>query len=195
MTFRMKLISGSLVAVAAILVVAPARAATVSINPPTEPVTASTATLQLIVTVDKTTVTPPAQIQLTLILTNTGANTATNVSIDNLLPVEFAYVNGQPTDLKALGDLAPGDTITKSYAVTIPAAVKTNRYVDEAIASATNADSIESTVTLDVRNGKVLGAADSTVETLAVTGTSPLLVMLLGLTFVVLGSVKIRKEL
>lgn len=195
MPLRLKLIACSLVAVVASFVITPVQAATVSINPPTEPVTAMTAALQLLVTVDQPTVTPPAKIQLTFILTNTGAASATNVAIDNLLPVEFAYVDGLPADLKALGDLAPGDTITKTYAVSIPATVKTNRYVDEAIASAANADSVESTVMLDIQNGKVLGAADSTVETLAETGMSPLVVMLLGLTFVVTGSVRIRKQL
>lgn len=168
------------------------RAASVGINPPSAPVVVAMAELKLTTAFDSASITPPGTVNLTFIVTNTGASVAKNVAIDNLLPVEFEYVKGAPAELKNLGDLAPGDTITKTYAVSIPTNVKTNRYVDEAIASAANADRIESIAAINVNNGKVLGAADSTTGTLAETGTSSLPLMTLGLLLLVLGVRKIR---
>lgn len=169
----------------------PAQAASVGINPPAAPVTVAMAELKLTVTFDTATVTPPGTVKLTFIVTNTGASTASNVAIDNLLPIEFSYVNGVPAELKNLGALASGDTITKQYDVTIPDGVATNRYVDEAIASAANSDSVESIAAINVNNGRVLGASDSAGGTLAATGTSSLAIIALGCLLIGLGSRKI----
>lgn len=170
----------------------PVQAATVSIDPPASPVAVAKTELQLVVTFDTTSVTPPASTRLTFTITNSGSVTATDVTIDNLLPTEFLYTSGQPTELTNLGELSPGASLTKTYAITIPATVATNRYVDEAIVSASNADSVESTIAIDVRNGEVLGATDVTGETLAATGVVPWLMFLFGLLLIATGAQKFR---
>lgn len=189
---RRPLIISALAVLLPVLFAYSAQAASVGINPPSTPVSVATAELKLTVAFSAASVTPPSDLSLTFIVTNTGATAAKSVAIDNLLPVEFSYTNGLPTELKNLGDLAPGDTISKEYAVTIPSTVKTNRYVDEAIASAANADSVESIAAINVNNGRVLGASDSTDGTLAATGTSSLAVILLGLICLGLGIRKLR---
>ena len=181
MTFMpRRLLSTFLIVLGFAAVIHPAQAASVGINPPAAPVVVTTAELQLTVAFSTTAIIPPGTVTLTLLVTNTGSSTAKNVTIDNLLPVEFSYTNGVPSELKHLGDLASGETISKEYAVTIPAGVATNRYVNEAIVSATNADSIESIAALNVNNGRVLGATDTTVGTLASTGTSSVAIIVLG---------------
>ena len=174
-----------------VVISGPARAATVGINPPSDPVTVAATELQLTTGFSQASITPPGSVTLTMVVTNTGAMTANNVAIDNLLPVEFSYTKGIPTELKNLGDLAPGDSIGKTYAITIPASVATNRYVDEVIASATNADSIEAIAALNITNGQVLGASDAT---LAATGTSPLVFILLGLMLIGFGIFQLRRQ-
>ncbi|MEK7637580.1 MAG: sortase B protein-sorting domain-containing protein [Patescibacteria group bacterium] len=165
-------------------------AAPVSINPPSAPVAVSRAELKLQVTVDQITVTPPSAVQLTFIVTNTGATAAQGVAIDNLLPVEFRYRDPDAAkQLTRLGNLAPGDTITKNYIVDIPASVKTNRYVNEAVASAANADSVQTDAALNITNGQVLGASDQ----LAETGQSPAVMFLVGILLLVSGLVVIRR--
>lgn len=188
---RSRILSTLFAALLTLLAMHPAQAASVGINPPSAPVTVAAAELKLTVAFSAAAVTPPSNVSLTLIVTNTGATTAKSVAIDNLLPVEFSYVNGLPTELKNLGDLAPGDTLSKEYSVTIPATVTTNRYVDEAIASAANADSVESIAAINVNNSRVLGASDSADGTLATTGNSSLAVIFLGFIFLGLGIRKI----
>ncbi len=189
---RLRLATIPLVVLAFVMLGRSVQAAPVSIDPPTTPVAVTTAKVRLAVTLDKTSVIPPATVRLTFVVTNTGTSTATHVAIDNLLPVEFSYVNGIPAALKNLGDLRPGQTITKSYVISIPASVKTNRYVDEAIVSADNADRVESTAALDVNNGQVLGATDATVGKLATTGGSPVVMILLGLLLAIFGAEILR---
>jgi len=169
----------------------PAHAASVSIDPPASPVAVAKTELQLVVTFDTSSITPPATTRLTFTIKNSGAVTATNVAIDNLLPTEFSYALGQPTELANLGELAPGASLTKTYMITIPSTVASNRYVDEAIVSASNADSVESTIAIDVRNGEVLGATD---ELLAATGTSTMLPTLFGLALIAIGAQKLLSQ-
>lgn len=180
-----------LVAIACFGTLHPAHAASVSIDPPASPVAVSKTELQLVVAFDTASVTPPATTQLTFTITNTGSTTATDVAIDNLLPREFSYTAGQPTELATLGQLAPGATLTKTYTITIPATVGTYRYVDEAIVSATNADSVESTVAIDVLGGQVLGVTD---EVLATTGTPTILPTLFGLVLIAIGALRFRQQ-
>lgn len=155
----------------------------VSINPPSAPVAVQKADLRLTVTFDQSTVTPPATVQLTFIVTNTGPVTAKRVGLANTLPVEFQYASATAATLENLGDLATGESITKSLAVNIPAEAKSNRYVDEAIASAANADSVETDLVIDVANGQVLGVSDQ----LAETGQEPWMIVLIGLGTIALG--------
>ncbi len=160
----------------------------VSINPPSAPVAVHKANLRLTVTVDQPAVTPPATVQLTFIVTNTGPVTAKRVGLANTLPIEFQYASATAASLENLGDLAAGESITKSLDVNIPAEAKSNRYVNETIASATNADSVETDVAIDVTNGQVLGASDQ----LAETGQDPWVLVLLGLGVIGLGVSLVR---
>lgn len=164
-------------------------AAPVSIDQPTTPATLTNAELKLTVAFDRSTATPPTTVDLTFIVTNTGSSVAQNVSLENTLPVAFTYRDPSAgAALAKLGDLASGDTISKTYAIDIPAGTAADRYVDEAIASAVNADSVQSEAPLDVTGGptgQVLGATDD--ATLAETGQSPVIVFTAGLILIALG--------
>lgn len=178
----------SLAVCTALLLAGPAVAESpVSINPPSAPVAAATADVKLTVAFAHSSVTPPASVTLTLIVTNTGSMAATAVKIDNSLPVEFAYHDPAAVKkLATLGNLAPGDTISKTLVINVPAGVKTNRYVNEAIASAANADPIQADAPIDVNNGQVLGATD---RTLAETGPGlwDVLMLVFGLIIMISG--------
>lgn len=187
MHFPFRLSTGALLTgllLTSFAVIRPAHAADVSINPPAVPVAVAQANLTVTVAFDKTSVTPPGIVELTFIVTNTGDVTARQVSLVNTLPVEFsADTTAMASQLKSLGDLASGDTVTKSYSIKIPAGTPTDRYVDEVVTSAANADSIQSTAALDVTNGQVLGATDTNPNVLAASGTpvSSLILWVFGL--------------
>lgn len=191
MSIRTRNIVFLLTAVVSFGVLHTAHAATVSIDLPTSPITVTKTELQLAISFDTPSVTPPAAAQLTLTVKNTGSATATNVAIDNLLPVEFLYTAGQPTELAQLGGIAPGASLTRAYAIAIPASVETQRYVDEAVASAANADSVEAIAALDVNSSQVLGASD---EILATTGGTPIVTSIFGLLFVGFGIYQLRPQ-
>ncbi len=169
------------------------QAATVGINPPGKPTSVPRTELLVTAGFNVTTANPPQAVTLTLIVTNNGASTALAVSIDNLLPTEFVYRNGLPTDLLEIGDLASGETVTKTYTISIPSTVKTNRYIDEVIVSATNADSVEAFAAIDITNGRVLGATDMNIGTLATTGISNLAFMAIGFLLLGLGIRKVSR--
>lgn len=162
-----------------------AQAATVGINPPTDGATVSTTTLNVTTTFSQPTVQTPGQVNWSIIITNTGSVLASTVSVSNELPTMFQYVE---TDVAAtlanLGDIAPGESIVKTFGVIVPATTAASRYVDEATVSAANVESQESDAAIDVISGQVLGAEDTN---LAVTGVSPLPVFVAGLVIVLIG--------
>lgn len=170
---------------ASIVVIHNAAAAPVSINPPSTPSTIITTALKVTTSFSETSVTTPAQVKWSVIITNTGSTMAKSVTVENVLPVEFAYAEkGVPATLKALGDLAPGDTIAKTFAVNIPDGITGNRYIDEVTVSASNVDAQQYNAAIDVNGGKVLGATDST---LAETGMSPIVIFSFGLLTILFG--------
>lgn len=153
----------------------------VAIDPPSDPVVLPRAELQMTLALDRTTVTVPATVTLTLIVTNTGAVSATDVVLVPEIPVGFKRID--TTDLSSIGALAPGDTISKQLQLSLPAGTPTDRYVTEVIASAANADSVQADVGLDVSGGRVLGSATE----LAQTGAMPWQVVTLGFVLLAFG--------
>lgn len=185
----------TLIAVFGVVFARPVRAAAeVSIDPPAQPVALRSAELRLTLGLDRTAVTAPSTVLLTVIVTNTGTTIARNLSIDNSLPIEFAYLDSTlANSLQHLGELAPGDTIQKSVKINIPSSVATDRYVDEVIASADNADSVQSDIAIDVSNGRVLGASTAEPQ-LAASGRVPTAVFALGALLIGLGALRLRQE-
>ena len=168
----------------------------VSIDLPAAPVAISQTTLKLTTLVDQQKVNTPATVKLTLIVTNTGAVKATNVRLDPTIPVEFTVSsNSALTGLKKLGSLEPGDTISKSLTLSVPANTKTNSYMIETVTAADNASSIQSDVGINVSNGQVLGASDTNLKVLPNTGYSPWAILLFGISLICSGLYQFHRNL
>ncbi len=144
------------------------------------------AALQLTVAADQKAVSTPGTLTYTVIVTNSGSVAAQNLKLADTLPAGFTYVDPNiHQELATLGSLGAGESLSKSVKAQVPASVVAGRYEYEVIASADNADSIQSFVGVDVTAGKVLGAS----TTLAETGASLLsrLVFVSGVVAIALG--------
>lgn len=158
---------GPLALVAGLLFGNSARAASpVSVNPPAAPVSASQTSLAFTVTADNTNVSAGQTVSVHVLVTNTGAVMAKHVRIDLPLPQGFQFVSAHSVGMLAsLGDLPSGETITKTVALKISAAVPADRYALEPVVAAANADATQAVVALNVQQQRVLGAMTSLPET------------------------------
>jgi uncharacterized repeat protein (TIGR01451 family) len=103
---------------------------------------------------------PGGEITYTVTITNTNAGnlTAENVNLVDRLPKEF-YFNSNKIAVNswALGNLAPGESKTVSYDVTVKTDTKNGTYENIAVASADNAPEVYDKVPLEIRDVKALG--------------------------------------
>lgn len=133
--------------------------APVSLNPPAAPVALAVPKLALRLTADDRTVSAPATITYTIVVTNDGAAKAADVGLEVTLPDEF-----RPTDpaaaktLTSLGDLAAQASIKKHLLATVPKGTMAGRYDLTVSAAATGAEPVQQTLSVTVEKGKVLGA-------------------------------------
>ncbi len=155
----------------------------VHLNPPATPVSVGAASLNYTRHTSVPRVTIPGSYTLTDVVTNSGAAVATNVHIQFDLPMGFSVNNASSVD-DALGDLAVGMTITRTYIVHVADTALPGRYPHEAIASAVNTDSVMADVLVDVTRPAVLGAS-----TLAETGQTPWAIFLAGCLFLAFGAI------
>jgi uncharacterized repeat protein (TIGR01451 family) len=146
--------------------------------------------LQLRKTVSKATVAPGDVITYKVEIKNTGTGSAINVILTDLLPIGFTF-NGTSDTTKEwkLGDIAVGETKTVSYKVKVGASVPNGSYENLAIAQADNHGKVTTSVPVNVKRGRVLGAAVDTgagIMDLAVAGV--------GLSLIILGFVLTRRK-
>jgi uncharacterized repeat protein (TIGR01451 family) len=141
----------------------------------TETTTVASAPILTITKVNDVTtfVNPGATVNYTVTVTNTtgATDTAHNVSVTDVLPAGFTFVSGgTSTKTFVLGELAPGASITTSYAATVSTTQTAGIYTNTATASATNAPAVSASSNVDVRVPEVLAAI--AIATLAITKTA-----------------------
>lgn len=113
---------------------------------------------------------PGNTVTYTVVVTNaaTANDTARNVVLHDVLPSGFTYVlgGGSSKDF-ALGDIAPGASVTTTYDAVISAAQAAGTYTNTATAKGSNTLTVSATSNVGVRVGEVLGI--TTVPALTIT--------------------------
>ncbi|MDX1535592.1 MAG: NEW3 domain-containing protein [Candidatus Spechtbacterales bacterium] len=123
---------------------------------PTPPSNPSSPTLTIDKSVSVEVTEPGAVISYTIVVTNIGNASANNVLLEDDLPAGFTYLEtGTNTRSWNLGNMFPGDSITRTYDVEVGSSVEPGDYVNTAIVSATNHG--QRSDTASVRVGEVLG--------------------------------------
>jgi uncharacterized repeat protein (TIGR01451 family) len=109
----------------------------------------------------------------TIVITNNGLATATDVVLTDELPTGLVYADfdGGQTREWQLGDLAPGKIIAINYLVNVSADASAGTYTNTAQTEATNHPPVFDTAALEVRK-IIVKAAEMTEPTLPETGFS-----------------------
>jgi len=164
----------------------------VSINPPSAPVVLPPASLTIVKKADATIVPAGKSVVVTLTITNTGANTAINVTAVDNLPVGWHYADPETSAvLKTLGDLTAGNRIKKTYSIAIDDELEPGRYVNKTVVSAANADAVEGLLALDITQPQVLGTADTQLAATGSTASLPV-IFLFGSAIALIGLIRLR---
>ncbi len=128
--------------------------------------------LSVTVNTDASTVHPGNDVTFTVVIENTGKETASSLVLRDTLPKGFTVV---PTSSSTYtyafeGTLEPGKSITAAYTATVSDNVTTGTYADNVTVSATLASSVNAHTAINVTIPRVKGA-----ETIAVTDPIPTL--------------------
>jgi len=128
-------------------------------------------------------------VKFKITIVNSGNQPAINVVVTDILPEGFSYQDGAKGTW-SLGDLAANDSREIDYAVKVKDDIKEGVYTNKAQIKADNHDLVNTTASLEIKEGKVLG------EKLAATGfsTADLLVLLSVLTTLIGSSIFLRRK-
>ena len=127
--------------------------------------------LTIVKSVDKEWVNPGDVATYTVTVANIGNDTAYNVQLDDLLPVDFTFVDyATGSHTWDLGDMEAGSDVTVTFVVVIGDDAKVGVYDNLAIASADNHGNVDDTAPLEVRIPTVL--ADEADPVLEIVKTS-----------------------
>lgn len=104
---------------------------------------------------------PGATVTYTVVVTNaTGAtDSAREVALTDVLPTGFTYVGGGTTATYALGTIAPGASVTKTYQAVISTQQVAGTYTNTASAKGTNTETVTATSAVEVRVPAILGTS------------------------------------
>ncbi|MFA6098649.1 MAG: DUF4215 domain-containing protein [Patescibacteria group bacterium] len=121
---------------------------------------------------DKAFTNPAGRITYTVTVTNNGDAPAMNAVLVDKLPAGLIYAGtkDQTTATWKLGDIAPTETITKTYQATVLPKTEPGKYVNTASVSADDVAKISANATVEVRKVAVLGAETDEDAALPVTG-------------------------
>lgn len=107
---------------------------------------------------------PGTTLNYTVVVTNSSSATlsAQNVILTDTLPAGFTYtVSGGATKVFALGNIAPGASVTTTYGAAISASQAAAIYTNTASAKGDNATMVSATSNVEVRVPRVLGVIPS----------------------------------
>ncbi|MFA6474239.1 MAG: NEW3 domain-containing protein [Patescibacteria group bacterium] len=104
-------------------------------------------------------VNPGAAVTYTVVVTNAASATdsANAVVLTDVLPSGFTYTTGGTTKTFALGNIAPGASVTTTYTVTVSASQKAGSFTNTATAKGSNTSTVTATSAVEVRVPAVLG--------------------------------------
>ncbi|PIY96497.1 MAG: hypothetical protein COY66_04000, partial [Candidatus Kerfeldbacteria bacterium CG_4_10_14_0_8_um_filter_42_10] len=126
--------------------------------------------LQITKDVSDPSVNPGATVTYTVVITNVGSADALNVTLTDVMPTNLTFVSGGGnTKTFELGDLAIGDSVTKTYNVLVADDSGAGTYTNTATAEADNHSPISAQADLGVVLPTVLG--DETSPDLAIVKT------------------------
>jgi uncharacterized repeat protein (TIGR01451 family) len=138
-----------------------AQATTTVIVPKVLGVETTTTTLAITKSASKAFANAGDKIRYTVKVTNTGDLPAIKVVLVDILPTGMIFSdNGLATLTWVLGDIAVGQSITKTYDVKLDAALLAGKYFNNASAKADNSNSVATKIGLEVKEVQVLGAED-----------------------------------
>ena len=127
--------------------------------------------LQITKDVSDEVVNPGDIITYTVVITNVGGADAINVTLTDVLPSNLTFVDGgDNTKIFTLGDLAIGDSVTKTYDVVVSNNSGAGTYTNTATAEADNPSPISAQTDVAVVLPTVLG--EETNPDLAITKTA-----------------------
>jgi len=115
-------------------------------------ITTSTAPiLQITKDVSDSPVNPGDTVTYTVVITNVGSEDATNLTLTDVMPTNLTFADGgDNTKTFTLGDLAIGDSVTKTYDVVVSNNSGAGTYTNTATAEADNHSPISAEVDVDV---------------------------------------------
>lgn len=119
---------------------------------------------------------PGNTITYTVVVTNaaTANDTARSVVLHDVLPSGFTYaLGGGSTKDFALGDIAPGASVTTSYDVVISSSQTAGTYTNTATAQGSNTPPVSAASSVEVRVPQVLGISTEPTMTLTKTVNQP----------------------
>ena len=114
--------------------------------------------LTLVKTVDPELTNPGKSVVYTVVVENTGESTAYNVVLSDELPIGFTFADdGERIRTWELGDMKPGDKITKEYEVNVDSNQAAGTYDNIAEVDADNHEKLSDIAPIEVRIPIVLG--------------------------------------
>ena len=140
--------------------------------------------LTIIKSIDEEFANPGDTVTYTVTINNDSNIEASNIVLEDQLSDGFVFAETDQT-IKTweLGDLAPFESVTKTYDVIIDESVLDDKYINIATVTADDINSLSAQASLEVREVEVLGEEE---EALPTTGASLLLAIVSGVA--VLGS-------
>ncbi len=112
-------------------------------------------------------VNPGATVTYTIVVTNAASatDTAMNVNLTDLLPTGFTYtLGGGSTKTFALGNIAPGASVTTTYTVVVSAAEAAGTFTNTAKAKGDNTSEVTATSDVTVHVPQVLGISSPSIS-------------------------------
>ena len=139
---------------------------------------------------------PDSTINYTILVKNTGSAVAHNVLLKDTLPTGFVYTDtGLSTREWDLGTLGSSAEETITYQVSVGEDVEKGDYTNTAEVKADSLSSVSDQITIEIREGEVLG---ETITVLPKTGVSPFgvsLILFISFTSLIFGVVELKKTL
>ncbi len=113
--------------------------------------------LVLTKTVDKTDVAVGESVVFTIVIKNTGTDTAHNVKLSDVMPTGFTFDNGTNGFNQSFGDIAAGAQVSTTYTVTVDNSVAAGTYANLATVTSDNYQNLTATQNVNVHVPQVLG--------------------------------------
>ena len=139
---------------------------------------------------------PGSTINYTIVVKNTGSAVAYNIILTDTLPDGFTYTDtGSSTREWDLGTRGADTEETITYQVSVGGDVEPGDYLNTAEVKADDLDPVSDQVTIEIREGEVLGETITILPKTGVASSSIFLILFVSLASLILGTVELKKTL